>query len=145
VHYPKASKLLWLVNRGPINFALCSGGGVLGRLKEGPLDFVYVVDGAQWNRKGCKIVGCLGGDDRLDKSRVTRRCKDHSKFWAGSGHPCTKEDMDIFYAVTTITIGNGCKTPFWEAPWLGGRKPIDIAPLFAISNKKTFQLHRRAP
>jgi hypothetical protein len=36
--------------------------------------------------------------------------------------------MDYFYAATTIALGNGRKTPFWEAPWLDGRIPKDIAP-----------------
>jgi hypothetical protein len=44
--------------------------------------------------------------------------------------------MDIFYAATSITVGNGKKTPFWHAPWLGGRKPIDIAPLIFNSSKR---------
>ena len=26
-------------------------------------------------------------------------------------------------------FGNGAKTPFWDSPWLLGRKPKDIAPL----------------
>jgi hypothetical protein len=39
------------------------------------------------------------------------------------------DDMNIFYAATHITIGNGCKTPFWEAPWLQGRKPKFFFPL----------------
>jgi hypothetical protein len=26
--------------------------------------------------------------------------------------------MDIFYTTTTISLGNGKKTPFWHAPWL---------------------------
>jgi hypothetical protein len=43
--------------------------------------------------------------------------------------------MDIFYAATTITVGNGMKTPFWHAPWLDGRKPIEIAPLIYASSK----------
>jgi hypothetical protein len=46
--------------------------------------------------------------------------KDPNRIWAGSGNPCTKEDMEFFYAATEITIGNGNKTPFWHAPWLGG-------------------------
>jgi hypothetical protein len=33
-----------------------------------------------------------------------------------------------------ITVGNGYKTPFWHAPWLYGRKPIDIAPLIYTSS-----------
>jgi hypothetical protein len=28
--------------------------------------------------------------------------------------------MEIFYASTSITLGNGKKTPFWHAPWLNG-------------------------
>ena len=55
--------------------------------------------------------------------------KDPGKIWVGFGNPCTNEDMDLFYAAITISIGNGLKTPFWHAPWLGGRKPKDISPL----------------
>jgi hypothetical protein len=61
--------------------------------------------------------------------------KDPNKIWIGSGNPCSEQDMDIFYAATTITVGNGIKTPFWYAPWLEGRKPIEIAPLSYASSK----------
>ncbi|KAK1609538.1 hypothetical protein QYE76_033211 [Lolium multiflorum] len=44
--------------------------------------------------------------------------------------------MDIFYAATTITLGNGKKTSFWEARWLTGRKPKDIAPLIFDASKR---------
>ena len=54
----------------------------------------------------------------------------------GQGNPCTRKDMELFYVVTTITIGDGLKTPFWYAPWLDGRKPKDIAPLIFVSSKK---------
>jgi hypothetical protein len=65
--------------------------------------------------------------------------KDPNKIWAGSGNPCTKEDMDIFYTATEISLGNGNKTPFWQAPWLHGRRPIDVAPLiFEISKRKNW-------
>jgi hypothetical protein len=49
--------------------------------------------------------------------------------------------MDLFYSATTITFGNGKKTPFWQAPWLDGRKPIDIAPLiFEASKRKNWKV-----
>jgi hypothetical protein len=44
--------------------------------------------------------------------------------------------MDIFYAVTTITLGNVKKTPFWQTPWLHGMKPNYIAPLIFVALKR---------
>jgi hypothetical protein len=45
--------------------------------------------------------------------------------------------MDILYTTTSITLGNGSKTPFWHVPWLDGRKSKDIAPkIFSISKIK---------
>jgi hypothetical protein len=38
--------------------------------------------------------------------------KDPTKIWARSGNPCSEHDMEIFYAATIITVGNGRKTPF---------------------------------
>jgi hypothetical protein len=32
--------------------------------------------------------------------------------WKDSGNPCTDEAINIFYAVTNITHGNGRKTSF---------------------------------
>lgn len=55
--------------------------------------------------------------------------KEPTKMWVGMGNPCDEEDLNFFYASTTITVGNGAKTPFWDSPWLLGRKPKDIAPL----------------
>jgi hypothetical protein len=65
------------------------------------------------------------------------------KIWVGYGNSCTCEDMDIFYDTTTITIGNDSKAPFWQAPWLGGRKLIDIAPLIFASSKQKIRFARQ--
>ena len=55
--------------------------------------------------------------------------KEPSKMWVGLGNPCDDKDYDLFCAFSTITVGNGARTPFWDAPWVHGRKPKDIAPL----------------
>jgi hypothetical protein len=52
------------------------------------------------------------------------------------GNPCNKVDMSLFYAATTIFIGNGEIAPFWDLSWLGGEKPKDIAPLIYEASKK---------
>jgi hypothetical protein len=57
--------------------------------------------------------------------------KDPAKIWAGSGNPCNKEDMEIFYTTTEISIGNGKKTHFWHAPW---HSPL----MFNISKRKNW-------
>jgi hypothetical protein len=36
--------------------------------------------------------------------------KDPTKFLVGYDNPCSEEDMNILYAATTITLGNGCKS-----------------------------------
>jgi hypothetical protein len=49
--------------------------------------------------------------------------------------------MNIFYAATTITLGNGEKTPFWHAPWLDGNTQKDIAPLlFNLCKRKNWRI-----
>ena len=56
-------------------------------------------------------------------------------------NPCDAEDLNIFYASTTITVGNGARTPFWDSPWLLGRSPKDIAPLiFKASKRKSWKV-----
>jgi hypothetical protein len=39
-----------------------------------------------------------------------------------------KIDSALFFASTVITVGNGKNTPFWEARWLYGVTPKDLAP-----------------
>jgi hypothetical protein len=65
--------------------------------------------------------------------------KEPNKIWVGTGNPCTDKDMTLFYAATTIALGNGRKTSFWHAPWLDGLKPKDIAPkIFEVSSRKNW-------
>jgi hypothetical protein len=67
--------------------------------------------------------------------------KEPHRIGVGKGNPCNRDDMNIFYAATNITVGNGHKTLFWHAPWLHGRKPIDIAPLiYACSKRKNWTI-----
>jgi hypothetical protein len=96
-----------------------------------------------------KHLGGLGVLNRELFARALRlRCpwqewKEPNKIWVGLGNPCDDTDMDLFYASTTITLGNGKKTPFWKAPWLNGNRPIDIAPLiYNISTRKNWNVKK---
>ncbi|XP_073358208.1 uncharacterized protein [Aegilops tauschii subsp. strangulata] len=67
--------------------------------------------------------------------------KEPARLWAGDDNPCDEGDLSFFYACTTITVGDGAKTPFWECPWLLGRRPKDTAPLiFAASSRKRWKV-----
>ena len=47
-----------------------------------------------------------------------------------------EEDMDLFYAATTISVGNGRKTNFWDAPWIDGLKPTKyIVPIIYLASQ----------
>jgi hypothetical protein len=46
-------------------------------------------------------------------------------------------DRQLFFTSTWVHIGNGKSTPFWEARWLSGHSPKDLAPnLFQIAKFK---------
>ena len=62
--------------------------------------------------------------------------KDPDKLWVGMGNPCDKVDINLFYAATIISIGNGAIGPFWGSPWLNGKKPKDIAPLIYLASSR---------
>jgi hypothetical protein len=42
---------------------------------------------------------------------------------------CSEDDRQLFRASTRVTVGKGDRAEFWEAAWLQGRAPRDIAPL----------------
>lgn len=42
--------------------------------------------------------------------------------------PVDRELFFFFFVSTTMVIGNGKNTPFWEARWLQGMAPKDLAP-----------------
>ena len=68
-----------------------------------------------------KDYGGLGVLDTDKFARALRLCwpwyewKEPRRLWVGSGNPCTEEDLQFFYASTTITIGDSAKTPFWDS------------------------------
>jgi hypothetical protein len=37
-------------------------------------------------------------------------------------------DRSLFFCCSRISVGNGKNTPFWEANWLGGTTPKELAP-----------------
>jgi hypothetical protein len=46
-------------------------------------------------------------------------------------------DRHLFFSSTWVQIGNGKTTPFWEARWLLGSTPKDLAPhLFECARYK---------
>jgi hypothetical protein len=47
---------------------------------------------------------------------------DDARPWVGLGNPCNTQDKELFAASTEISIRNGKKALFWEAPWLDGRR-----------------------
>ena len=64
-------------------------------------------------------------------------CDSPEKAWVGTKTPCDDTDRLLFAACTTISIGNGKKTSFWNSGWQQDRRPKDIAPkLYSIIRPK---------
>jgi hypothetical protein len=52
-------------------------------------------------------------------------------------------DIHLFFCSTEINIGNGKDTPFWEARWLNGLSPKELAPnLFQVARMKNKIVHK---
>lgn len=90
-------------------------------------------------------LGLLNKDNKF--ARALRFCwlwfewKEPSKIWIGMGNPCYDMDKKLYYASTTITVGNGAQTPFWESHRVQNRKPTNIAPLiYEASTRKNWKV-----
>ena len=80
----------------------------------------------------------------VSRTRSQLNSLDPSKAWIGKENPCNEEDMDLFYAATVITIGDGRIANFWHSPWLHGLKPKSVAPsTFSLSTRKNFTVNKR--
>ncbi|WVZ76863.1 hypothetical protein U9M48_024789 [Paspalum notatum var. saurae] len=63
--------------------------------------------------------------------------KEPARNWMMGDLPCTAVDKLLFAAATSITVGDGKSTLFWESTWLRGLRPRDIYPkIFSISRRK---------
>jgi len=88
----------------------------------------------------------LGGLGVLDHERFSRALRlrwlwfewnDADRPWVGGNIPVTETDRQVFRASTTVTVGNGRTAKFWEATWLNGQAPRDIAPrLYKLAWRK---------
>jgi hypothetical protein len=90
----------------------------------------------------CKPNEC-GGLGILNLAKFTSALRmrwlwdDEPKPCVGLGNPCSASDKDLFAAATKFTIGNMKRALFWEASWINGSRPKDIAPLiFDLSKTK---------
>lgn len=88
----------------------------------------------------------LGGAGLPDLDRFSRalrlqwlwfKWKEEEKPWVGMELPCDGLDVKLFQAATTISVGNGAKTSFWNDNWLQNQCLKDFAPnCFRLAKRK---------
>lgn len=54
---------------------------------------------------------------------------DPDSAWQGLDMQFTHEEQAMFFASTTMSIGNGMTALFWEDRWINGQSVLDLAPL----------------
>jgi hypothetical protein len=62
---------------------------------------------------------------------------ERSKPWPGMHIDMNTVETALFDACTTLVLGDGKTTSFWEGRWLQGNKPKALAPaLFRLASRK---------
>jgi mannosylglycoprotein endo-beta-mannosidase len=89
---------------------------------------------------------CMGGLGVLDLERFSRALRlrwlwyewvEPERPWVGTEVPCSDLDRQLFRISTVVTVGNGQHASFWDAAWLDGRAPRDLAPnLYKLAWRK---------
>lgn len=94
-----------------------------------------------------KEVGGLGIKDLKAYSRSLRlrwpwfAWTSPNRPWCGSETPCGPDDLQLFSACTTITLGDGAVTNFWSDRWLAGTAAKDSFPeLFKLAFRKNLSV-----
>jgi hypothetical protein len=102
-----------------------------------------------WRRVARPIaLGGLGVQD-LERAGMALRLRwqwfnrtDQNRAWHGLDLQCTKEEKDLFFASTTMTVGDGQTAIFWEDRWIHGRSISEIAPELYSCIPKRRRKHR---
>jgi hypothetical protein len=93
-----------------------------------------------------------GGPGILELERFTRalrlrwlwfKWKQKQRAWNQLKIPCDATDRELFYASTTVRIGDGKTAPFWSSNWINGTRPKTLAPLlYEKTRRKKITVHQ---
>ena len=94
-----------------------------------------------------KPLGGLGVQD-IDRAGLALRLRwqwfsrtETGRAWAGLDLQFSVEERSLFFASTSMIIGNGQTALFWEDRWIGGKSVSEIAPkLYACIAKRRRKL-----
>lgn len=97
-----------------------------------------------------KLWGELGIKD-LDKFGRALRLRWMWHMWDYTDKPWKKllkfqdtTDRQLFFASAYVDIGDGKNTPFWEAKWINGASPKELAPtLYNLARYKFRTVHKK--
>ena len=101
-------------------------------------------------RRVCRplSLGGLGVRD-LERTGLALRLRwlwfsktDDDRAWAGLDLQFSAAEHDLFFASTTMMLGNGQTALFWEDRWISGRAIKEIAPLVYACIPKRRKMNR---